>query len=77
MKKLLILIACLLALAGCGNTKDNPDTGSESKRFEVTLHDYGGFGRIRIITDTETGKQYLYYGIGNQGGLTLLEEVGD
>lgn len=76
---LLLVILC----AGCGATTETPEPGEpteESRRFTVEKYApesssiFGDIYSIRVITDTETGVQYLAY-IGGQGtGLTVLQE---
>lgn len=73
MKKIMFaaIIAAMLCLVGCdeANTNDTVRVNqqSEAGRFET---DCGGF--CAVITDTETGVQYLFYQCGYGGGLTAL-----
>ena len=71
---LLLVILC----AGCGVTTETPEPGEpaeESGRFSIehcTMT--GSIYGVRVITDTETGVQYLVYTNGQGCGITVLQE---
>lgn len=75
MKKAVIAaaLALPLLLAGCGSAEASDGV---SDRFE---HTGSGIQSIRVITDTETGVQYLFvadcFGYAGQGGLTVLVDA--
>lgn len=67
----LVILATILVLTctGCTNT-ETPEPGEPAHRF--TIEDVGN--SCHIITDTETGVQYLYFWYGSTGGgLTVLQ----
>ncbi len=72
----LILLAIILVLicAGC-ETDTGAAAGDENPaRFTVKNVEPDGSGTCYIITDTETGVQYLFFAIGDgRGGLTVLQ----
>lgn len=71
----LLLLAVLLVLicTGCGATT-TAEAAEEPPRFTVKRVDPPGSTiTLRIITDTETGVQYLYASVGYGGGLTVLQ----
>lgn len=69
---LLVLVVC--TCTGCGgNTAEAEDTTGE--RFEVETVGESFGGQVAIITDTETGVQYLWVKSGYAGGLTKLEDA--
>lgn len=82
----LVLMAVILLAVLCGC---DPVEASEEEpgreRFEITYEDnLIGPVMVRIISDTETGVQYLLIGKGSGYGLTVLqpgdaeaEEVGE
>ena len=64
-------LVAALVLAGCAAESEGADEhAEESPRFEFErlADDY-------IITDTETGVQYLYVKIGYAGGMTVLVDA--
>lgn len=75
MKKAIIAAALALSLllAGCGSAEASDGV---RERFEHTGNDVQS---IRIITDTETGVQYLYvcdqWFNAGMGGLTVLVDA--
>lgn len=81
----LVLLAVILVTicTGCAAPAEATEPGEpteESRRFTVEKYApesssiFGDIYSIRVITDTETGVQYLAY-IGGQGtGLTVLQE---
>ena len=73
----LLLLAVILALTciGC-ETAEATEAAASPKRFIVEEHEYiaATFG-ARVITDTETGVQYLLVSYGQGLGLTKLEEA--
>jgi len=72
LKKTLSLTACVaLLLFGCGTTTA---TTEEALRFA----ELSKYEQPQIITDTETGCEYLYIKGTHEGGLTiLLDENGN
>ena len=44
------------------------------ENHDVYMNEFGSIGFASIITDNETGTQYLYYRYGSGSGLTKLEE---
>lgn len=68
----LVLLAAILLLicSGCGTTTEAANNRFTSENAGK-LQDIGFF---YIITDTQTGVQYLLADIPNGGGLTKLEE---
>ena len=65
-----IALAAALVLAGCAAESDAVVQGDS--RFEF---DNVRWGTVSVITDTETGVQYMYVKIGNSGGLTALVDA--
>lgn len=76
---LVVFIAVLFA--GCSVEKDDNDEitayANEYKRFEVEYFNISSYSSAHVITDNETGEQYLFYKFGSQGGLTKLETGSD
>ena len=76
---LVVFIAVLFA--GCSAKKDDTDEttayADEYKRFEVEYFNTSSHSSAHVITDNETGEQYLFYKFGSQGGLTNLETGSD
>ena len=71
---LFILIAAIVtAICGCAAVKPIDETGA------ISAADYGRFSEvfytanISVLTDTQTGSQYLVYRSSNGTGLTVLE----
>lgn len=69
----LLLLTALLLLVGC--TEPAAATGEDwnGPRFIAERQDSNIFDSIQIITDTETGVQYLWVKAGYGGGLTVLQ----
>ena len=71
----LLLLAVLLLCAGCSGVAAAEEPESP-KRFTVEHYEYYeelALHSINIITDTETGVQYMYVAGSNGGGLTVLQ----
>lgn len=70
----LLLLAVLLLLTSC-NTPAKAEEPESPPRFTVEYHKADGFNLdcFCIITDTETGVQYLYVDGSYSGGLTVLQ----
>lgn len=71
---LLLVILC----AGCGASTEATEPcepAEESGRFTIEHHTMASsiYG-VRIITDNETGVQYLVYSNGQGCGMTVLQE---
>lgn len=74
----LLLLAVLLLCAGCSGVAAAEEVTAEepesSPRFIEEQHrGDNSFDYISIITDTETGVQYLYVDGYRSGGLTVLQ----
>lgn len=63
------------AAAAAETEKDQLETYKHSDRFTVEWYYHGGRSvpDCYIITDTETGAQYLYVNSHNAAGLTVLQ----
>lgn len=70
----LLLLAVLLLLVGCSAPAAAEEPES-SPRFiiEMAENDTPEAYGVRIITDTETGVQYLFIKSGSLSGLTVLQ----
>lgn len=70
----LVLLATILLLicSGCTDTW-TPEPGVPGPRFTIETVTNNGNGVTKIITDTATGVQYLYYRFDSGGGLTVLQ----
>lgn len=69
---LLLLTALLLTIVGCTDNTDVEEP--ESPRFVVEdMDEIERYYDVCIITDTETGVQYLLVKYGQGVGLTMLE----
>ena len=74
----MVLLALILVLActGChvqeNATALEPQAETETETWPRFTREYAG-GYCIILTDTQTGVQYLYYGNGTGGGLCVLE----
>ena len=69
---LLLLTALLLTFVGCTDSTDAEEP--EETRFSIeTVQRKGAATYIHIITDTETGAQYMMAQYGQGIGLTVLE----
>lgn len=68
----LLLLALILVLTCTGCRKE----AANATRFtqEEIYHDWVSGNRARIITDTETGRQYLLYANHNSSGMVELED---
>lgn len=77
----LLLLATILTCicSGCGNKEayEIQTMETESRltveHHTVTMDEFGSVGFADIITDNETGTQYLYYRYGSGSGLTKME----
>ena len=71
----LALLAVLLLCAGSDSTTEATEPKT-TPRFIVEVADAKTLGNdqhVDIITDTETGMQYIFIKSGNGGGLTVLQ----
>jgi hypothetical protein len=72
-----LLILALIVSFVCNGCAVEANAAGNNERFDVDIQFTSGFRSVHIITDTETGVQYLYYrsGSGSNGGsgLTRLE----
>lgn len=75
----LVALILLLALVDCTCTsRSGAADAAETNppRFiieEATAEKLGEWQHVEIITDTETGAQYIFFKSSNAGGLTVLE----
>lgn len=72
----MLLLAVILLLMGCSTpAAAAPEEPESSPRFIVTEHQRSAnkLTQYAVVTDTETGVQYLYIKSGNSGGLTVLQ----
>lgn len=70
----LALLAVLLFCARCDSTTET------SPRFiveDVKAKTQGAHQHVNIITDTETGMQYIFFKSYNSGGLTVLQPAAE
>lgn len=75
----LVLLALLLVTtAGCAAPAEATEAAETAETEPGNWHrfatEYCGDG-CTIITDTQTGVQYLYHGSGYGGGLTVLQDA--
>lgn len=75
---LLLLCIILVMFSGCSSDYTNDknaymEEATEHQRFSVEYFNISSHSSAHIITDNETGEQYLFYKFGSQGGLTKLE----
>jgi hypothetical protein len=71
---LLLALITVCILTGC-SIRDLVEAEEELPRFELTYQQGLDGGVIEIITDTETGRQYLFVEDYYKGGLALMPEV--
>jgi hypothetical protein len=71
----LATLAAILVLICTGCTTEAAKTEKTPDRFIIETATNNGTGHLDafIITDTETGVQYLYLKSNNSGGLTVLQ----
>lgn len=62
---------CLLAGCTAGEDPEDPETTLE-QRFETKTDETYGLTSMRVITDTETNREYLFYKVGDAAGLAPL-----
>ena len=75
-KAWIVLIALLaLLLCACLATATAEEKTSDTRFVAEHVTSIGSLGKLYIITDTETGVQYLYVSDGSRAGLTVLEEA--
>lgn len=70
---LLLALVLTFVLSGC-SIQALVEAEKESPRFELTYQQSLDGGVIEIITDTETGRQYLFVEDYYKGGLALMPE---
>ena len=73
---LILMILLVLACTGCEEEEAEAAEAAEPTRFTneaVTRGGGSGWKDLYIITDTETGVQYLYVDDYRAGGLTVLQ----
>lgn len=79
-KKILIagaaVILMVASLTACGSTSHKAEEQTrkeEANRFlRVSKQDFGGYGDIFILVDTETGVMYTIANVGSGAGLTVM-----
>lgn len=69
----LLLLTAILFLVGCSSPAAATGETWNTPRFIVKSQDSNTFDNIQIITDTETGVQYLWVKAGYGAGLTVLQ----
>lgn len=69
----LLLMALILVFTCTGCTKANAETAPRFTTKEI-FRDWRSGDNARIITDTETGRQYLIYGNQYLNGMVELED---
>ena len=67
---LAVVVVCICA--GC-TAEASAECGHRFSIKLTEIHSGPGGGMVQIITDTETGAQYMFYKFNNAGGLTKLE----
>lgn len=71
---LVVLVAMLvMVLTGCGPRSESGSETEEEYRFSKEKVYYDTFSAIYLITDKETGKQWVFVHGGNAGGLVAYE----
>lgn len=70
---LVLIVVSLVSLCCCGEPTNANAAEPTSARFEITHSELVGGTRVKIITDTETGTQYLIIGASQGYGLTVLQ----
>lgn len=72
---LLLAVILVLTCAGCSAEAEAAETEKTPDRFTVEEAPNNGYDHhyTLIITDNETGVQYLYFKSMNSGGLTVLQ----
>lgn len=71
---LILLLVLIVCCSGCESSTDAAKT--DTPRFIVETASVGSpsvYHDVHIITDTETGVQYIFFRSTNAGGLTVLE----
>ena len=69
------VLLCICFLSGCSaDTEEEAPPPPPINRFEVTYQDLVAGGKISIIHDNETDRNYLFYNHGCGGGMTLMPE---
>ena len=72
---LAVLVFFALSCAGCTSPNEGKEAFDRQDRFTVVPSE--AWARFIVITDNETGVQYLYVSRGYGGGLTVLvDETG-
>lgn len=69
----LVLLGGILLAVCCSCATVDAGEVTYHNRFEVTHFEIADARTIRIITDTETGVEYLLIGTGQGYGLTVLQ----
>ena len=70
----LLFVILLFSCAGCETDATAATEEKTAARFTAEHIETDGPGVCYIITDTETGVQYLFFSIGDgRGGLTVLQ----
>lgn len=67
-----LLLAAIILVLTCTGCVTEASAETEN-RFTYTREYLGAYAEAWVITDTETGQQYLYIAAGDGGGLIKLE----
>lgn len=75
---LLLALILVLTLTGCGASAEaaEPETTKNQPRFiieKASAKTLAPYQHVEIVTDTETGVQYLFFKTSSAAGLTKLE----
>lgn len=70
MKKVLLFAALALTLSGCIKEGAQKDYG---ERFSIQFHGQDFNTAIFVITDKQTGQEFLFVKSGYGGGLTTMQ----
>lgn len=72
---LLVLVVCICTSCGSAVAEE-----TDATRFIIEVEKAktrNGWDSVKIITDTETGAQYIFFEDGYAGGLTVLEPAAE
>lgn len=66
-----LLLAAIILVLTCTACSDTAEVLPKKREYRFTTENMGN--QCTIITDTQTGVQYLYYGSGYGGGMCVLQ----